>query len=924
MQDPAKGAFNTASISVLSWAYRRSSFNRDVLLFDAKSLFVQSKRVQIGRRLRLTKRGKAMKGIGSSFRRWQGCLRILFFAGSVLVFALMQINLAWGHRLVYPSQKLLAFGTESNRFGRSVSVSEDVALVGAFHEDDRGYQSGSAHILRWNGRTWVQEQKLLASDGAAGDWFGFSVSVSGDVALVGALYNDDQGASSGAAYIFRWNGRIWVQEQKLLASDGAAGDWFGSSVSVSGDVALVGADGDDDQDSSAGSAYIFRWNGRTWVEEQKLLASDGAQNAIFGWSVSVSGDVALVGAWGDDDQGYRSGSAYIFGWDGSAWVEEQKLLASDGAAGDYFGRSVSVRGEVALIGAFYDNDQGDSSGAAYIFRWNGSVWIEEQKLLASDGAADDEFGSSVSVSGNIALVGAYHENSQGYRSGSAYIFHWDGSAWVEEQKLLASDGASYDEFGASVSVSGDVALVGACGGDDQGYRSGSAYSFRSNGDLWVEEQKLLAPYISPNAYFGTSVSISEEVALVGAGKDNDQGYRSGSVYIFGWSGSAWVQQQKLLASDGASYDEFGASVSVSGDVALVGAPYDDEQGYNSGSVYIFGWDGSAWVQQQKLLASDGANYDEFGRSVSVSGDVALVSAPYDDDRGSNSGSAYIFRWNGSDWVQEQKLLVFDGANYDEFGSSVSVSGDVALVGAWGDDDRGSNSGSAYIFRWNGSDWVQEQKLLASDVGSHDEFGRSVSASGDVVLVSAHFDDDRGSNSGSVYSFRWNGNAWGQEQKLLASDGGSNDDFGRSLSVSGDVALVGAWGGDDQGSNSGSAYIFRWNGSAWVEEQKLLSSDGAEGEVFGTSVSVNEDIALVGAWGNNDQGFNAGSAYVFDKRIWGDLNGDGVVDRSDIDIIRSHINQPASVCPECDTNLNGTIDIADVRKLMTACNTPGCR
>jgi hypothetical protein len=325
-----------------------------------------------------------------------------------------------------------------------------------------------------------------------------------------------------------------------------------------------------------------------------------------------------------------------------------------------------------------------------------------------------------------------------------------------------------------------------------------------------------------------------------------------------------------------------------------------------------------------LLASDGASYDEFGISVSVSGDVALVGAHKDDDRGYDSGSVYIFRWNGSAWVEEQKLLVFDGASYDMFGTSVSVSQDVAVVGAWGDDDRGSDSGSAYIFRWSGSDWVQEQKLLASDVGSYDEFGNCVSISGDVALVGAHNDDDRGSNSGSAYIFRWNGISWDQEQKLLSSDGEANDVFGRSLSVSADVALLGAYGRDDQGSDSGSAYLFRWDGSAWVEEQKLLSSDGAKGEVFGDAVSVSGDVALVGAWGNNDQGSNSGSVYVFDNRIWGDLNGDGVVDRSDINIIRSHINQPASVCPECDTNLNGTIEIADVRKLMTACNDPGCR
>ena len=197
----------------------------------------------------------------------------------------------------------------------------------------------------------ITEFKLLASDGTAEDAFGVSVSISGDVALVGAENDDDKGTDSGSAYVFRWNGSSWVQEQKLLASDGAADDEFGVSVSISGDVALVGAEGNDDDGSDSGSAYVFRWNGSSWVEEQKLLASDGATDDFFGNSVSISGDVALVGASGNDDNGLFSGSAYVFRWNGSSWVEEQKLVASDGAENDALGFSVSISGGVALVGA---------------------------------------------------------------------------------------------------------------------------------------------------------------------------------------------------------------------------------------------------------------------------------------------------------------------------------------------------------------------------------------------------------------------------------------------------------------------------------------------------------------------------------------------------------------------------------------------
>jgi len=367
--------------------------------------------------------------------------------------------------------KLLASdGAAGDNFALIISISGDVVVVGAPQDDDSGSDSGSAYVYRFNGTTWVEEQKLVASDSAAGDFFGIRVSVNGDVAVVSAIGDDDKGDDSGSAYIFRHNGSMWVEEQKLTATDGAAFDNFGSSVSVSGDVAVVSAYRDEDNGNDSGSAYIFRFNGSMWVEEQKLTATDGAASDIFGSSVSVSGDVVVVVAPQDDDSGSDSGSAYVYRFNGATWVEEQKLTASDGAAFDNFGSSVSVSGDVAVVSAYQDDDNGGNAGSAYIFRYNGAMWVEEQKLLASDGAADDQFGISVSVSGDLAVVGAFLDDDRGASSGSAYVYRFDGIAWVEEQKLTATDGEANDGFGYSVSVSGDVAVIGAIGDD-----AGSAY-----------------------------------------------------------------------------------------------------------------------------------------------------------------------------------------------------------------------------------------------------------------------------------------------------------------------------------------------------------------------------------------------------------------------------------------------------------------
>ena len=406
----------------------------------------------------------------------------------------------------------------------------------------------------------VERFKLLASDGAANDQFGISVSITGspgnEVAIVGAYEHNDNGSRSGSAYIYRYNGVVWVEEAKLLASDGAAGDWFGRSVSISGDpgneVAIVGAYEDNDNGTHSGSAYIYRYNGVGWVEETKLLASDGAADDRFGFSVSIIGsagnEIAIVGAFFDNDNGPFSGSAYIYRYNGVAWVQEPKLIASDGAAGDVFGITVSITGspgnEVAIVGAPYHFENGEDSGSAYIYRYNGVVWVEEVKLIASDGATNDLFGYSVSISGSpgneVAIVGAIRDVDNGLTSGSAYIYRYNGVAWGEEAKLFASDGATDDRFGISVSIIGsagnEVAIVGAWQHDDNGSDSGSAYIYRYNGVAWVEETKLLASDGAADDRFGFSVSISgdpgNEVAIVGAFEDNDNGTNSGSAYLF--------------------------------------------------------------------------------------------------------------------------------------------------------------------------------------------------------------------------------------------------------------------------------------------------------------------------------------------------------------------------------------------------------
>ena len=778
-------------------------------------------------------------------------------------------------------QKLTASdATTYDRFGASVAFSGDTALIGAIYDDDGGYDSGSAYVFVRTGTTWSQQQKLTASDAEALDNFGGSVALSGDTALIGAFGDDDGGSESGSAYVFVRIGTTWSQHQKLTASDAAASDRFGDSVALSGDTVLIGATYDEDGGSASGSAYVFVRAGTTWSQQQKLTASDAAASDRFGDSVALSGDTALIGAPWDDDGGSASGSAYVFVRSGTTWSQQQKLTASDAAADDRFGWSVALSGDTALIGAPWDDDGGYRPGSAYVFVRIDTTWSQQQKLTANDASADDRFGWSVALSDDNALIGAPWDDDGGSESGSAYVFVRSGTTWSQQKKLTASDAAAYGGFGNSVALSGDTALIGAFGDDDRGFASGSAYVFRIGPDedsfAAIEEQKPTASDAAVADHFGWSVALSGDTALIGAWGDGD-GSSSGSAYVFVRTGSTWSQQQKLTASDASSGAEFGRSVALSGDTALIGASRDDDGSVDSGSAYVFVRTGSTWSQQQKLTVSDPTAFDYVGWSVALSDDTALIGAPGDDDGGSDSGSAYVFVRTGSTWSQQQKLTASDAAAFENVGVSVALSGDTALIGAFGDDDGGSGSGSAYVFVRTGSTWSQQQKLTASDASADDRFGWSVALSDDTALIGAYGDDDGGSDSGSAYVFVRTGSTWSQQQKLTASDAAASYRFGRSVALSGDTALIGAYG-DDGGVDSGSAYVFVRIGRTWNQKKKLTASDAAAGDEFGDSVALSDDTALIGAYGDGDSGFRSGSAYVF--RFGPDEDSDGIPDVSD--------------------------------------------
>ncbi|MDM8540185.1 FG-GAP repeat protein [Desulfococcaceae bacterium HSG9] len=387
----------------------------------------------------------------------------------------------------------------------------------------------------------------------------------------------------------------------------------------------------------------------------------------------------------------------LFAFTMTAGAAETRISADDGAEDNRFGASAAISGNYAIVGADGDDDNGTASGSAYIFYRSGTLWTQQAKLTASDGAAEKRFGCAVAISGDYAIVGAYGDNTGGNNSGAAYIFYRSGTLWVQQAKLTASDGATEKRFGFAVSVSDDYAIAGAYGDDAKGDNSGAVYIFYRSGATWTQQAKLTASNALANDRFGYAAAISGDYAVVGADGDDDNGNDSGSAYIFYRSGTSWTQQAKLTAGDAAADDNFGHSVAISGAYAVIGAVYDDDNETDAGSAYIFHHYGHTWQQQAKLTANDAASDGHFGVSVAISDDNVLVGADGDDDNGSASGAAYIFYRSGTAWAQQAKLMASDGATDDMFGNSVAISDGYAIAGVFGDDHNGSNSGAAYIY-----------------------------------------------------------------------------------------------------------------------------------------------------------------------------------------------------------------------------------
>ena len=772
--------------------------------------------------------------------------------------------------------------------GTSVAMDGIRAVVGAPGTND-------AFVFVNGPDGWKLEAELLPPDYSGTPFdvqyntFGHAVAISGDVIAIG-----DPGArisvssvwyEEGAICVFRRSaGGIWELEQELTVYHVSyLGDThYGASVAMSGDTIIGGAPDDTrfGEPNESGSAFVFSWTGLVWHLDQRLISAYQAAEDHFGAAVDVFADTAVVGApdrevllWTD------AGRAYVFTRSGGSWSQAADLTASDASGSDHFGAAVSVAIFRVLVGAPDDNHAaGTDAGSAYIFTGAGSSWTQVAKLTAGDAANGDRFGAAVSVSSlGGAVIGAPEDNlgTLGIDAGSAYFFKPVTGVWIEDQKIIDPDGSISDFFGSSVALSGSYTLIGAPMDEVRTIdNTGSAQLFFDDGNSWDHQDSLYGQWGFGLFWqrFGSDIAVDGDTMVVGVPESEWR-----SVQVFVRDGDEWIFQQELLSQMGWQFnDAFGGAVAISGDSIVVGAPLGQISGFHvAGVAYVFVLtstiSGPVWELQQRLEPSDGEDGWRFGNDVAIDGDTVMVGSP----GRSAGGGVYLWTRGGSVWSEDAILEPADMEAGDEFGVAVELSGDFLAAGATGDDHAGDDSGAVVLFSRTGSVWTEGQKLTAAEPQAGSDFGISVARDGATLITGATGTEISGHvGAGAAHVFVETGGVWSEQQRLTASDPNAGNMVGSSVTLSGDIAAVGALGWRFMSLNwAGAAYVFDRGGSVWTEIQTLHGSPIQLGARFGGSIENTPDGLVVGASLEDFLPMGYGAVYFFTTTI----------DRSDLSV-----------------------------------------
>lgn len=817
-----------------------------------------------------------------------------------------------------------------DEFGYNLAMDGNFAVVGCYSKEFdttgiNGVNAGTVYVYKLDSGRWKIYQKLMQNPILRGDEFGSRVAIHKDYIFVSSLKNDydtnnnNYVENSGSVYVFKNISGKWVQIQKIVSPYRYYLDKFGEALAISDNYAIIGVQGDDRDSSdnnsisSAGAAYLYKLISGRWVFQKKITSKIRSSNDAFGNTVDINDNYIIIGSKGNKTDASNNntlssaGSVYVYKNYNGNWYLLQKIVASDRSAGDNFGLKVSLDSNNLMI-----SSEKGYAGRMYYFRL-GTKFTETQKFISKDLSIGDDFGISIHLKGDFCIVGAPGEQNDtsgiGTLSdaGAAYIFQNVSGTWKQIKKIVSYERNASDYFGISVAINEGHFLVGAYGEDNDTFGqsfvtgAGAAYFYKlKNNPNWVKSLKVISVDYATNDEFGKAVSIDSNYAIIGAANE-DEDYRetntllnAGAAYILKKdTAGTWYRVQKLSPNDRSESDNFGNSVAIYGEYAMVSAinnkfdPDYKDTLKNAGAVYVFKNINGYWKQIQKITPNDRSKDDKFGHKIAIFEDYAIISSIYNskDTNGNPSsayaGAVYVFKLDSNKWVEIQKITAYDRSVNDFFGFSLDLNKDYAIIGSiYHDLDTAGNNlmndaGATYIYKKNSGKFDFIQKITSDYRHANMQFGNSVSIDNDIIVVGAFYENiPNGLNGvGGAYIYKLVNGKFKNIKKIIPTNKGEYFQFGSSVKIEDKMIYVTAYRETNILNSvthtlSGGLYLYKsLDGQTWSNHQKLIASDLYSADLFGLDMDVSNKNILIGSPNSDKDSLNqilsnGGAVYIY--------------------------------------------------------------